>query len=119
MRLFEYNWGGPGRDWYYFFISWEERPNETFYEPVTNCPIKRWRWDFSRYWYDGPHCQLNMWRIIIGWSTLHTIPPFEFCSAIEQYYWMKKPRWWRKLRDMEPYEESSTPSGSPSGCLND
>jgi hypothetical protein len=103
----EWEWGGPDADQYYFMINLETK-DETYYDPATNKPIRSLRWDFLRFWYDGPHCQLNLWRVVISWSMANTLPPFEFCNGYTQRKWLLKPKWVRKLWCMEPYLDPAT-----------
>lgn len=58
-------WGGPDKDWWYWLIginddySWEYQ-GKTYH---------RRRWGFEKTWYDGPHAQLILYFIVIGWQT--------------------------------------------------
>jgi hypothetical protein len=72
-------WGGPNRDWYYFY-------------PVPNFLSKEYRyWGLQKYWFDGPHISFGFWFFNITWCTQWSVPPIEFCNELYQRrYWVRE-----------------------------
>ena len=79
---------------YQFYINWS---------PNLLAPENRY-WGLERIYYDGPHVTFGFWFFNIGWSTWHSLPPFEFLSGPYKEKWSKRPRWLRRLMAMEAYE---------------
>lgn len=109
---FGVTWGGPkDRPWYYWQVFfWERRPQEEIVCPSTGDVTMMHRFAFERFWYDGPHAQLKLWRVTFSWQTPYTLPPYEYLNEKYQAKWDRKPRWWRRLWSMEAYEATKQPA---------
>ena len=74
-----------GTDDYFYYFHWcfmdrdmrdayRELENDSWFEKVFGLKTI----GLHRFWYDGPHAQLNLYYICFYWSTRWTNPPKEY-----------------------------------------
>jgi hypothetical protein len=57
-----------------------------------------------RMWIDGPHVAFGFWWFNLSWSCGRSLPPYEFCNKETRRRWDTRPRWLRRVFQMEAHQ---------------